>query len=92
MASKNNLDLKTKLKVIEDVEKCIGKPNFTTIGKAYKIDRRTVSRIFDQRERIKKEAENGNLLKKRKRDFKEEEIDEALFLWYKCKLAQDKLI
>ena len=67
VASKKFLDIKTKLKIIEEIEKSAGKPNFTAIGKTFNVDRRTISRIFEHKVDIEQEANMRNLKQKAKR-------------------------
>ena len=92
MASRGkSITLQAKLDVIAEIEKeeMIGKVNFVSIGKKFELDRSTVSRISKNRESLKEQATSGLLSVKRKRTFKEEDVDAALFLWTKQKLEQN---
>ena len=88
---KQNLDNRQRLEVLEEIktQERSGKANFSEIGKKFNISRKTVARISESRENLQENVKSGNLLQKRKRPFKEEDVDEALFLWVKAKLHQD---
>ena len=90
-ASKKNLDNKQRLDILAEIKKqeAAGKANFTEIGKKFNTSRKTVARISDSRETLKEAVQSENLSQKRKRDFKKEDVDEALYLWIKAKLQQD---
>lgn len=88
---RHDLDNKQKLAILDEIlaQEKIGKTNFTEIGKKFSVDRTTVARISKTRETLKENISNGQLLQKRKRQFKEQDVDEALFSWVKAKLHQD---
>ena len=88
------LTLAEKLKVltyIESLEKVGAKPNFTKIARDYGVHRSSISRVLKDKETLMKrnEDETQPSTSKRKRGFKQEQVDEALYLWLQQKLKQN---
>ena len=67
-----------KLKIIDELE-ASAVCNFAEIGRKYKVSRPTISKLWKDRESVKKEwLETGNKERKRKRPFKEEDVERGL--------------
>lgn len=88
---KKNLNNKQRLEILTEIlqQEKAGKVNLTEIGRKFNTSRKTVARISEARESLQDITQTGNLVQKRKRPFKEEDVDSALFLWVKAKLQQD---
>ena len=71
--------------MIEKAERSGGRANFTLIAKQLKTNRSTVSRISGKREEIKNNARGVKPTLKRHRPFKEQDVDEALYIWFQQK-------
>lgn len=87
-----SIDNAKRLQILDDIivqEKLGRKVNFTAIGKKFDVDRTTVARISKSRENLQDVTTRGKLTQKRKRPFKEEDVDAALEMWIKSKLEQD---
>ena len=87
------LTLAEKLKIltyIETQQKVGAKPNFTKIASDYGVHRTSISRVLKEKETLMKrsEEETQPSTSKRKRGFKQEQVDEALYLWVQQKLKQ----
>jgi predicted transcriptional regulator len=80
---KKNLNNKQRLEILTEIlqQEKAGKVNLTEIGRKFNTSRKTVARISESRESLQDIAKTGNLAQKRKRPFKEEDVDSALFLW-----------
>lgn len=87
----SHLTLEKKMSILREIEdqEARGKANFTEIGRKFDVFRTTVARIAKGRKELEEDSREGNLQQKRKRKFKEEEIDEALHQWVKQKLSQN---
>ena len=79
------LTLAEKLKIltyIETQQKVGAKPNFMKIASDYDVHRRSISRVLKEKETLMKrsEEETQPSTSKRKIGFKQEQVDEALYL------------
>lgn len=87
-SKRKDLDLKTKLNILQ----CLQSPGSTqaSVAKEFRIARSTVSKLKKNENEIKKEASEGtvNFERKRKRQGKEEDVEDALLLWFKQVNAQ----
>ena len=74
--SSSALTLAKKLEILKSIENSPS-PNFTEISKKFGVHRSTVSKISKNKDRLKEESKDANLNRKRKRAFKEENVDES---------------
>ena len=76
---RRDLENQTKLAIRNEIlnQERRGKANFTEIGKKFSIDRTTVARISRTRSTLQESINNGQLSQKRKRQFKEHDVDEV---------------
>lgn len=87
MASKNRTDLSIAKKL--EILDALKSKKATEVASEFKIGYSTVKKIRQKEEEIQKEAEaNGNLKRKRKRESPNEEIGNALFVWFQQMMAQ----
>ena len=82
------LTLGDKLKIIDELEASAVR-NFAETGRKYKVSRPTISKLWKDRESVKKDGlETGNKERKRKRPFKEEDVERGLKIWLDQKNEQ----
>ena len=92
--TKTELSFNDKLKILDAVisqEKSGQRVNFTLIGKDFKVDRSTVSKISKDRAKLQAVTNGANLCKKRNRTVNEQDVDDALYVWYEEKLQEQSL-
>lgn len=88
MSSHTTLTLESKLKVINELESS-GSQNFAETARKYGISRSAVSRLWKNREQVKKDGQEcRNPSRKRKRAVKEEDVESALKIWLEQKNEQ----
>ena len=86
MAKWKDLTLAEKVKIINELEL---PGTQASVAKKYGISNSQVSRLAKNKEDILRAFENGgNHRRKRKRESKEKEAGDALFLWFEQKLGQ----
>lgn len=89
---KTTLSLKKKLEIIDGLQSTENM-NFAETARDYGVSRSQISRIWKNRLRLRSEAEEvNNHSVKRKRSFKEEDVDRALKIWFDQKIHQNARI
>ena len=82
------LTLGDKLKIIDELEGSAVR-NLAETGRKYKVSRPTISKLWKDRESVKKDGlETENKERKRKRSFKEEDNEQGLKIWLDQKNEQ----
>ena len=85
MAKRKHLSLSEKVKIIKELEL---PGTQASVAKKYGISSFQVSHLAKNKEDLCAFENEGNQSRKRKRESKEKEVGDALFLWFKQKLGQ----
>jgi hypothetical protein len=83
---RNDLTLKEKIELIDKVESLPPKTSFRRLEEITLVPRSTIDRVLKQKEKLKEEwnlnKENQSSVKRRKREGKNPDVDEALYRWF----------
>lgn len=83
------VSLAMKLDIIRALEE---NGNQTQIAQQFHISRPTVNRIWRNRDEILPLSTSANLSRKRKRESKESDVGDALYMWFKRQLTQGERV